>query len=151
RGRQPAPAPVPPAPVTQPPPAQVPPPVQVPPDAYAPPAYAPPAYVPPAYVPPAYAPPAYAPPPAYVPRRMNRRVLDDEGISVSEFFKLQTPEFMGGQDEDPQEFLNETEKMIRPLRCSDTRLIELVGIKLKRNAWDWFQRNIEEQLYGDHP
>src|SRR5262249_8101008 len=79
RGRQPAPAPVQPAPVPQPPPAQD------PPDAYAP----------PAYVPPVYAPLAYAPPPVYVSRRMNRRVLNDEGISVSEFLKLQTPEFMG--------------------------------------------------------
>src|SRR5262249_40534124 len=175
RGRPPIPDPVPPAPVPQPPPvqepppAQIPPPAQVPPDAYVPPpvqvpgayvplpahvpppVYAPPVYAPPAYVPPVYAPPAYAPPSAYVPRRMDRRVLDDEGVSVSEFLKLQTPEFMGEQDEDPQEFLNETEKMIRPLRCSDARLIELVGIKLKRNAWDWFQRNIEEQLYGDNP
>src|SRR5262249_17450523 len=163
RGRQPIPDPVPPAPVPQPPPVQEPPPAQIPPpvqvpDTYVPPpahvpppVYAPPAYAPPAYVPPVYVPPFYAPPPAYVPRRMERRVLDDEGVSVSEFLKLQTPEFLGEQGEDPQEFLNETEKMIRPLRCSDTRLIELVGIKLKRNAWDWFQRNIEEKLYGDHP
>src|SRR5262249_9488042 len=82
--------------------------------------------------------PAYAPPPAYVPKRVARRVLDNEGVTVSNVLRLKTPEFMGEHGDDPQEFLDETKKMVRPLQCSDARVIELVGIKLKKNAWDWF-------------
>src|SRR5262249_34648972 len=29
--------------------------------------------------------------------------------------------------------------------------IELIGIKMEGNAWDWFQRNVEDQLYGENP
>src|SRR5262249_51575691 len=47
--------------------------------------------------------------------------------------------------------MDETEKMVQTLTCSDTRIITLVGIKLKKNAWDWFRRNIQEQLYGENP
>jgi len=78
-------------------------------------------------------------------------VLNDEGVAMSNFLKLKTLEFMGEHGDDPQEFLDETEKMVLPLQCSDARVIELLGIKLKKNAWDWFQRNIAEQLYGENP
>ena len=40
---------------------------------------------------------------------------------------------------------------MRRLSCSDARVIELVGMKMKNNAWDWFQRHIEDQLYGGKP
>ena len=40
---------------------------------------------------------------------------------------------------------------MRRLSCSDARVIELVGMKMKNNAWDWFQRHIEDQLYGGNP
>ena len=40
---------------------------------------------------------------------------------------------------------------MRRLSCSDARVIELVGMKMKNNAWDWFKRHIEDQLYGGNP
>src|SRR5262249_37255613 len=41
--------------------------------------------------------------------------------------------------------------MVKIMTCSDARKIELVGIKLRKNAWEWFRRNIEEQLYSENP
>src|SRR5262249_12465127 len=76
-------------------------------------------------------------PQAQIPRRVARKVLDD-GVTIQDFLKLQTPEFRGDKGEDPQEFLEETEKMIIRLTCSNARVIELVGIKLKANVWNWF-------------
>ena len=58
---------------------------------------------------------------------------------------------MGEEGEDPQEFIEETEKTIKCLTCSDARIIELMRLKLKRNAWDWFRRNIEDRLYSENP
>ena len=40
---------------------------------------------------------------------------------------------------------------MRRLPYSDARAIELVGITMKSNAWDWYQRHIEDQLYQGHP
>ena len=101
-------------------------------------------------VPPA---PASAPPqpPARVPRRVARRMLDEEGLSLQEFLRFKTPEYHGEEEDDPQYFLEETEKVVRRLSCSDARVIELVGMKMKNNVWDWFQRHIEDQLYGGNP
>ena len=86
-------------------------------------------------------------PPATVPRRMARGTIPDEGVSIQDFLRLKTPEFRGEEGEDPQEFLEETEKMVRRLPCSDARAIELVEITMKSNAWDWYQRHIEDQVY----
>ena len=41
--------------------------------------------------------------------------------------------------EDPQRFLREIEKVIKRLPSSDAMAIELVGMKLKDNAWDWYE------------
>ena len=97
--------------------------------------------------------PASAPPqpPTRVPRRVARRMLDEEGLSLQEFLRFKTPEYHGEEGDDPQYFLEETEKVVRRLSCSDARVIELVGMKMKNNAWDWFQRHIEDQLYGGNP
>src|SRR5262249_24146437 len=96
------------------------------------------------------APPAPAPP-APVPRAPIRRVLGDEGVSITDFLKFQTPEFNGERHEDPQDFIDYTEKMVKIMTCYDARKIELVGIKLRKNAWEWFRRNIEEQLHSENP
>ena len=41
--------------------------------------------------------------------------------------------------------------MVRRLPYFDARAIELVGIIMKSNAWDWYQRHVEDQLYSKHP
>lgn len=94
---------------------------------------------------------ASTPPPVPMPRSLARRTLDDEGITVQDFLRLRTPEFKGEEGEDPQRFLEETEKMVRRLPCSDARAIELVGLTLKGDAWDWYQRHVEERLYTENP
>ena len=77
-----------------------------------------------------------APPPphATASKKTIRWRLNDEGVSVYEFLKLKTPEFRGEEGDDPQEFLEETEKMTKILSCSDVRIIELVKIKMKKTA-----------------
>ena len=50
---------------------------------------------------------------------------------------------MGEDGEDPQRFLRETEKVIKRFPCSDAKAIELVGMKLKDNGWDWYEQNVE--------
>ena len=44
-------------------------------------------------------------PTAPIPRRVIRRMLDEEGISLQDFLKLRIPEFNEEEGEDPQEFL----------------------------------------------
>ena len=80
-------------------------------------------------------------------RRIATRIAIDESVSVQDFLRLKTPRFSGEEGEDPQKFLKETEKMVRRLSCSEARIIELVGITMKDNAWEWYQRSIEERLY----
>ena len=58
---------------------------------------------------------------------------------------------MGEDGEDPQRFLRKTEKVVKRLPCSDAKAIELVGMKLKDNAWDWYEQNIEGQLQSENP
>ena len=41
--------------------------------------------------------------------------------------------------------------MVSRLIFSDARIIELVEIKMKKMAWDWFQRYVKEELYGENP
>ena len=89
--------------------------------------------------------------PTLAPHRIAQRVLDDEGVTVQDFLKLKTPNFRGEEGEDLQKILEETEKMVRRLTCSDVRVIELVGITLKGNAWKWYQRSIEDRLYSSNP
>src|SRR5262249_35094771 len=88
--------------------------------------------------------------PVQVPRGLTRRALNDKGVSINNFLKLQTPKFSGERNEDPQDFIDDTEKMVQTLTCSDARIIELVEIKLKRNAWEWFRRNIADHLYSEN-
>ena len=68
-------------------------------------------------------------------------------IIIQDFLKLKTPKFRGEEGEDPQEFLEETEKMTHRLTCSEARVIELVGITMKSNVWEWYKRNVEDRLY----
>ena len=75
------------------------------------------------------------------------RVPDDEGVSIQDFLKLRTIEFRGEEGEDLQEFIKEIEKMTHRLTCSEARVIELVGITMKSNAWEWYKRNVEDRLY----
>ena len=84
-------------------------------------------------VPPAPA-PAPPQPPTQVPRRVARRMLDEEGLSLQEFLRFKTPEYHGEEGDDPQYFLEETEKVVRRLSCSVARVIKLVGMKMKNNA-----------------
>ena len=70
------------------------------------------------------------------PRVATRERSREHTVSLREFLMYNTPEFMGEDGEDPQRFLRETEKVIRRLPCSDAKAIELVGMKLKDNAWD---------------
>ena len=67
-------------------------------------------------------------------KKTTRRRLNDEGVSTYEFLKLKTPEFRGEGGDDPQEFLEEAEKMTKILSCSNARIIELVKIKIKKTA-----------------
>src|SRR5262249_40600177 len=69
-------------------------------------------------------------PPVHVPRGTARQILNDEGVLVHDFLKLQTLEFKEVGSEDPEEFLEETEKMIKRLPCSDSQVIELVGVNV---------------------
>ena len=55
------------------------------------------------------------------------------------FLKLRTPKFRGEEGEDPQEFLEEIEMVVKRLPCSDARAIELVRMIMKGKAWDWYQ------------
>ena len=71
---------------------------------------------------------------APVPKRVMRRRLDEKGISLQDFLRLKTPEFRGESGEDPQEFLEEIEKVIKRLPCFDVRAIELVRMVIKGNA-----------------
>src|SRR5262249_41039057 len=82
-------------------------------------------------------PPVQPEPNPHVPmtRGVVKQILDDEGVTIHYFLKLQTPEFKGVEGEDLEEFLEDIEKMVKRLPCSDSRVIELVGVKLKKNAW----------------
>ena len=62
----------------------------------------------------------FAPPPqTFAMKRMTRRNLDEEGVTLNDFLKLKTPEYSGEEGDDPQDFLEETEKMVSRLTCSD--------------------------------
>ena len=62
---------------------------------------------------------AYTQTPTLAPRKIVTRVPDDEGVSIQDFLKLKTPDFRGEEGEDPQEFLEGTEKMTRRLTWSE--------------------------------
>ena len=47
--------------------------------------------------------------------------------------------------------MEEIEKIVKRLPCSDARAIELVGMVMKENPWDWYHRNIEDQVYSSSP
>ena len=72
--------------------------------------------------------------PISIPHKIVTRASDDEGVSIQDFLKLRTPEFRGEEGEDPQEFIEETEKMTHRLTYSEARVIELIGINMKNNA-----------------
>ena len=85
--------------------------------------------------------------PTLAPCKIVTRVPDDDGVSVQVFLKLKTPNFRGVEGEDPQEFLEEIEKMTQRLTYSKVRVIELVEITMKGNAWEWYKRCIQARLY----
>ena len=42
-------------------------------------------------------------------------MLDEEGLPLQEFLRFKTPEYHGEEGDDPQYFLEETEKVVRRL------------------------------------
>ena len=72
--------------------------------------------------------------PMSAPCKIVTRVPDDEGVSIQDFLKLRTPKFRGEEGVDPQEFLEETEKMTHRLTYSEAQVIELVRVTMKCNA-----------------
>ena len=85
------------------------------------------------------------------PRATARGRSEESTVSLREFLRYNTLEFTGEDGEDPQGFLREIEKVIKRLPCSDAKAIELVGMKLKDNAWEWYEQNIEGQLQSENP
>ena len=81
---------------------------------------------------------------------MGERV-EESKVSLKEFLRYDTPKFKGEEGEDPQGFLREMKKVMRRLPCTETQAIELVGMKMKENAWDWYEQNIEDRLQDDSP
>ena len=77
-------------------------------------------------------------------RRVARRTTDEEEVSLRDFLRYGTPEYRGEIGEDPQEFLKETKKVIKRLSCSSTKAVELVDMRMKENAWNWYQRYMED-------
>ena len=73
-------------------------------------------------------------PTATMSKKIIRRRLDEERMSLQDFLRLKTPEFRKERGEDSQEFLKEIEKIVKRLSCSDARAIELVGMVMKENA-----------------
>ena len=94
---------------------------------------------------------AYPTTPIAEPRAAARKRSREHTYSLREFLTYNTPKFTGEDGEDPQGFLRETEKVVKRLPCSDAKAIELVGMKLKDNAWDWYEHNIEGQLQNENP
>ena len=74
--------------------------------------------------------------PAAEQRAAVRERAERSKVSLREFLRYDTPKFKGEEGEDLQGFLRETEKVIRRLPCTETRAIELVGMKMKETAWD---------------
>ena len=69
-------------------------------------------------------------------RKTATMTMGEGEVSLKEFLSYGTPEFRGELGEDPQEFLEETEKVIKRLPCSSTKAVELVGMRMKGNAWN---------------
>ena len=67
-------------------------------------------------------------------RKVARTTTGEGEVSLKEFLSYGTPEFRGELGEDPQEFLEETEKVIKRLSCSSTKVVELMGMRMKGNA-----------------
>jgi len=84
-------------------------------------------------------------------RQEIRRVIPEGGVTMFNFLKLGLPEFHGEDGEDPGEFAEQIEKVVKRLPCSDAWAIELVGLLLKGNAWTWFKDHIEGLIYNDAP
>ena len=60
--------------------------------------------------------------------------IEESKVSLKEFLRYDTSKFKGEEGEDPQGFLREIEKVMRRLPCTETRAIELVGMKMKDNT-----------------
>ena len=69
-------------------------------------------------------------------RKVARTMMGEGEVSLKDFLGYGTPEFREKLGEDPQEFLEETEKVTKRLPCSSTKVVELVGMRIKRNAWN---------------
>ena len=78
-------------------------------------------------------------------------MIEEGGVSMFSFLKLNLLEFRGDRGTDLVDFLEEVEKVVRRLPCSDLRAVELVGLLLKGKAWAWFSWRMEPRLYAEHP
>ena len=67
-------------------------------------------------------------------RKVARTMMGEGEVSLKDFLNYCTLEFRGKLGEDPQEFLEKTEKVIKRLPCSSTKAVELVGMRMKENA-----------------
>ena len=79
---------------------------------------------------------AYPAAPIAEARAAARGRSEESTVSLKKFLRYNTPKFTGEDGEDPQKFLREIEKVIKRLPYSDAKPIELLGMKLKDNAWD---------------
>ena len=69
-------------------------------------------------------------------RKVTRTTMGEGEVSLKEFLSYGTPEFRKKLGEDPQKFLKEIEKVIKRLSCYSTKAVELVGMRMKGNAWN---------------
>ena len=70
-------------------------------------------------------------PSASTSRKVAKRMTGEGEVSLKDFVSYGTPEFRGEIGEDPQEFFEKTEKVIKRLSCSSTKVVELVGMRMK--------------------
>ena len=68
-------------------------------------------------------------------RKIARTMMGEGEVSLKEFLNYGTLEFRE-LGEDLQEFLEEIEKVTKRLSCSSTKAVELVGMRMKGNAWN---------------
>ena len=72
------------------------------------------------------------PPPPRVP---------NEGSRIREFMGMNPPEFHGAKvDEDPQEFIDESNRIVTVMRATPIEKAELVAYKLKDVARVWYDQ-----------
>ncbi|KAL9663832.1 hypothetical protein QQ045_019224 [Rhodiola kirilowii] len=73
------------------------------------------------------------------PAQVVQQTTNDEGVKLDEFLKHQPPTFCRTDvNEDPQEFIDETENLCDALHCPSWRSVELVSFRLRGVARSWF-------------